>query len=157
MQSRNLSLNGTTLIMANLEKLKEVRNAINNFKENFDYRAVKAVKEYVDYSKKLDSLVKHDCNTCGCIAGFTLALSEHSDSTSITIASRVLALHNSEKSFLFFADDVRVGTKNVLPYLRNYDYPKDFYYSKCSNEEGVVEALRRLDFMIEHYSKEVPT
>jgi len=143
--------------MANLEKLVEVRNAINNFKENFNYRIVKSVKEYADNAENLESLIKHGCNTCGCIVGFTLAVNGHDNySTSIPIARKLLDLHFSEKSFLFFADDVRVGTKNVLPYLRNYDYPKEFYYSRCSSEDGVIEALKRLDFMIEHYSQKVP-
>jgi len=144
--------------MANLEKLVEVRNAINNFKENFDYALVKVRKDNTVYTERFDSLIKHDCNTCGCIAGFTLAISKLKDCTDVNVASNILDLHPREKSFLFIADDVRENcfTDKIL-YLKNYDYPdsKKFHYSRCSSEDGVIEALKRLDFMIEHYSQKV--
>ena len=139
--------------MANLAKLKEVRSAILEYPENFNYKCVSGLKDDDSSYGRMGELLQHDCNTCGCVAGFTCSLAGIEPALQFTSnAEKILGLHSQESNFLFFAyDEVELDRSH---YLTAYNYPTNFDFHKKTNEEGVIEALRRLDFMIEHHSKE---
>jgi len=136
--------------MANLTRLKAVRSAILEYPENFNYKCISGLKNDDKSYGRIDQLFEHNCNTCGCVAGFTCSLAGINPPEQFTSTARdILELDCNESDFLFFASELK-GSK----YLNAYNYPPNFNYHHVSNEEGVIEALRRLDFIIEHYSKE---
>lgn len=67
--------------MADVAKLKEVLNAIQNFKENFNYSVTFDLKdELIEVignkwgPRTCNKLTKHGCNSSGCVIGFTASL-----------------------------------------------------------------------------------
>lgn len=59
--------------MANKERLLQVRDAILAHKDRFKYAWI--VGDRTDQGRDaLPSELLHNCNTCGCVAGWTLAV-----------------------------------------------------------------------------------
>lgn len=166
--------------MANVDKLKELINAINNFEENFDYKYILRTKPTgFNYKQVLSTselsnlhklqyseLTRHNCNTCGCILGFTLALNypERSYNQNGWYAgSTVLEITGTESEWLFqpssnmdedWLNEQEPYEDDYLAhkYLLDYKPTEGFIcWASCSHEEGVAEALSRINFMIKHY------
>lgn len=137
--------------MANLTKLKEVRVAILEYPENFKYNTGLSLKDDSSAYGLTEELFKHNSNTCGCVAGFTCSIAEIEPQCHyIAIAKAILELDVNESGFLFFGNDISsIGES----YLSNYSHPEEFDFYVRSTAEGLIEALRRLDFMVNHYSK----
>lgn len=167
--------------MANVDKLKELINAINNFEENFDYKYILRTKPTgFNYKQVLSTselsnlhklqyseLTRHNCNTCGCILGFTLALNyperSYKSVNGWYAASTVLEITGTESEWLFqpsinmdedWLNEQEPYEDDYLAhkYLLDYKPTEGFIcWGSCSHEEGVAEALSRINFMIKHY------
>lgn len=96
--------------MANLERLRLVRDTILAHKERFDYRNwcyLTQVDESAPASTiEIAQTMQHNCNTCGCVAGWTVAcipekVQRHRDIE--FIAQQWLDLDHDEVQFLFMA------------------------------------------------------
>lgn len=96
--------------------------------------------------------VRDNCNTCGCIAGFTICSIPLSERwlDYISQATNILGVTYSERMFLFFAKKPYLDDPESM-YLQEYDYPINFLIEDCSREEGRIEALKRIDFILDHY------
>jgi hypothetical protein len=163
--------------MANLENLKKVRETIVKFKNKFNYlhyytdafaRSSSGEAALLDSEspRVIESVLSsaNDCGTCACVAGFCVSLSyaEKSFNTEVAstwwVAENWLGLVNLESHWLFepgsFKDE-KERWYSGSGYLHQFEYDHTFPgYDKCTQEQGYNEALRRLDFLIEHYSKE---
>jgi hypothetical protein len=129
------------------------------------YNSVDAVQ----FGKACEILQHHETEECGtlaCIAGFCYAIRPelvHKEDPYIEAISW-LGLTAEESHWLlepkaglstcFYRWDRRLSDMVPVehsPYLLKYPYDAAFPgYSACEKEQGYNEALRRLDFMIEH-------
>ena len=152
-------LNNTRInsIMANVAKLKELRNALANFEENFDYAHVIAEQplgeELIPIRETTNSLlckvfqhnnVENDCGTVACLAGFAVALhkeqfledcakrEDYHPINALEFAKSVLELTSFETDFLFTPASRSYEIYNY--YGRNDknlpfpDYPYDYSF-----------------------------
>ena len=141
--------------MANILELEKVRDLINEYPENFDYEFTirrRRNTPIYGYSPEYEDILKHGCNTCGCVIGYTLCSIPDNEIWDDVIqhASNILDLTYSERRFLFLGAKTYTGDGDAR-YLQLYEFPDDFSIDKCSPEEGRVEALKRLNFMIYYY------
>ena len=150
--------------MANVNRLKQVRMAIVNFEENFNYRNYFANKGSITRNipvKDVNTpeLFTHTCGTSACVAGFAVALynpepeeiKEHDDPWDI--AEKWLGLTFTESEWLF--TPYHNWNPSHVDSLRDYkDVDESEFpgYISCTQEQGYAEALRRLDHLIEYYS-----
>jgi hypothetical protein len=148
-------------IMANVERLKQVRMAIVNFEENFNYSNYFTDREtgeakcqrFVPVSAP--EVLNHNCGTCACVAGFAVALSTTSKPTRDCWdnAAEWLGLTWKESEWLFTPYTYDEDKYDLLKSTKEFEYDPDFPgYGCCTQEQGVVEALRRIDHLIEYYS-----
>jgi hypothetical protein len=163
--------------MANLENLKKVREVIVKFKNKFNYlyyytdslrlSPTGEASFISDASiKEIESVISgtDECGTCACVAGFCVSLSNVEKPFNATVvtcwdaAKKWLGLLHGEDSWLFEPEALKLGKKRYLSnnnHLSKFKYDPVFPGSQyCTQEQGYNEALRRLDFLIEHYSKE---
>jgi hypothetical protein len=132
--------------MANVAKLKELRNALVNFEENFDYTYILAtesleddhevnpicfVEERVLVKVFQHNNVEHNCGTVACLAGFTVALHKeafiehcterrnHHPLNAMGFSESVLELSSDEGNFLFTPASKRYEIANY------YDHNPD--------------------------------
>lgn len=151
--------------MANVDRLKQVRMAIINFEENFNYKYYYSRKglesSLVPRNVNKEELFTHTCGTCACVAGFALALYNPepgelgSQNDTWDIAQEYLALSYPESEWLFTPYNGAVRPHTLLPSLSGYKYQDESEfpgYNSCTQEQGYAEALRRLDHLIEYYS-----
>ena len=143
--------------MVNILELEKVRARIIEYPENFDYEHIICRKDKTTDDPRTDSvrskeLLQHNCNTCGCIAGFTLCSIPPSERwyDPLIQASDILGITYAERRFLFFARKPYLDDPEST-YFQEYDYPVNFLIEDCSQEEGRIEALKRIDFILEHY------
>jgi hypothetical protein len=160
--------------MANLENLKKVREAIVKFKNKFNYiycytdSVNRSPFEFfldVDDPEIIESVLSdtNDCGTCACVAGFCVSLSYAEKpfdvaETGFSEAARDwLGISNRESIWLFEPRDFNDEKERWYSsggYLPQFEYDLAFPgFETCTQEQGYNEALRRLDFLIEHYSK----
>jgi enolase len=172
--------------MANVERLKQIRNTILNFEENFDYSTMLSFKDDVvneectwhyDYpeDREASTLLKHNCNTCGCVAGFVIALEydnyDKRDIDRYDYATEWLGLTQLEAEWLFQAETFDNYKDLVDRYEKYYDHdwtdedkydalasvatyvplPDFIAWDVCSHDEGLEEAIRRIDHLIAYY------
>lgn len=167
--------------MANLENLKKVREAIQTHRQNFHYEYVFSTKlsrnegNFFIFSEVLNPAVgilaaseEHSCGTCACIVGFCASLFDAENKLNpfcrYSNAVSWLGLSPSESDWLFVPqhdDDEEYTLErnesegSSIEHLTRFEYDPAFPgYANCTQEQGYNEALRRLDFLIEHYSKE---
>jgi hypothetical protein len=167
--------------MANLENLKKVRETIRTHRQNFHYKSVFSEKRTEDESgsfifdvvcsasiNTLKVLEENSCGTCACIVGFCVALASAETSSNKpengawneawTDAEDWLDLIGPEARWLFapLKTHIEQDERRFKPtHLDGFELDPAFPgYVKCTQEQGYTEALRRLDFLIEHYSKE---
>ena len=176
--------------MANVDRLKQVRMAIVNFEENFNYKYLfsvtrkyrNGIETYPNESMDVDAVLKHHrdtdmvCGTNACIVGFTLAIqtpevveSISNNSDEFEFATQWLDLTKEESHWLFEPEgdeytDYSCFNSCIPPkaiptatkyknHLALYPYDNSFTsYLNCTREQGYNEALRRIDYLIEHYS-----
>lgn len=148
--------------MANVNRLKQVRMAIVNFEENFNYKQYYANKENTTVAIRRDRIVTlelftHNCGTCACVAGFATALSTEIEKSydTWTEAKKWLELDEIESSWLFTPFHSPSIDESKHYSLCHYDYQDESEfpgYRTCTQEQGYAEALRRLDHLIEYYS-----
>jgi hypothetical protein len=148
--------------MANIAKLKELRNALVNFEENFDYEYVfckthrnsnkTAVTEITNslLGEVLQhNTVPHDCGTVACLAGFTVALhkeafiehctnrGDHHPLNAMGFAARILGLGRDEENFLFTPASKRYEIASYYDHnadrLPYPDYPYDDSFKHFSH------------------------
>ena len=143
--------------MVNISKLEEVRARIVEYSENFNYEFIVARRDQTTYDprsdhKRLEDLLKHGCNTCGCVAGFTVCDLPPSDEwkDALQQATILLKLTWDERKFLFQGRQPK-ALKEEVKYLADYDYPENFSIEDCTQKEGMIEALKRIDFILDHY------
>ena len=142
--------------MASILELEKVRNRILEYPENFDYEHIMCRRKGLLYAldvAKFENMLKHNSNTCGCVSGFTVCDLPKEDRWTNTIdqAREILDLTYSEKQFLFCGREPFIAEQDPDRYLVNYDYPAGFCIEACSQEEGRTEALKRIDFILDHY------
>jgi hypothetical protein len=110
------------------------------------------------------------CGTNACIVGFTLAIQTPEVIQSIRdnldefeFATEWLELTREESTWLFEPEGItykewdeeecRFISEKYVDYLAKYKYDESFIdYRVCTKEQGYNEALRRIDYLIEHYS-----
>ena len=154
--------------MANVDRLKQVRMAIVNFEENFSYENFFTDREtgepiWGPYNANITDIFTHNCDTCACIAGFTIALNcglkndTTKDESAFDKAQSLLGLSYSEADWLFIPERYN-PSDSFCPFdepisAEGFKYDLDFPgFAKCTQEQGYAEALRRLDHLIEYYS-----
>jgi hypothetical protein len=148
--------------MANVERLKQVRMAIINFEENFNYANYFTDREtgeakYQGYilPASAPEVLTHNCGTCACVAGFAVALSTTSKPTRDCWdnAAEWLGLTWKESEWLFTPYGGDEDSNRLIESTIQFEYDEDFPgYSCCTQEQGYNEALRRIDHLIEYYS-----
>jgi hypothetical protein len=173
--------------MANVDRLKQVRMAIVNFEENFNYKYIfsitkrygdSTIETYPNGAIDVNTVLNHHrdtdmvCGTNACIVGFTLAIqtpevvqSIYNNSDEFEFATQWLDLTKEESHWLFepegdeYTDQtISQGWHNMTytkykGHLALYSYDNSFTsYLSCTREQGYNEALRRIDYLIEHYS-----
>jgi hypothetical protein len=133
------------------------------------YNAVDAVA-FQRAGEILQHQETEECGTLACIAGFCYAIQPklgYKDDA-VTEAVSWLDLTVEEANWLlqpeggtsrcFYSWDAAIGklvTVEHSSYLLKYPYDATFPgFIMCDKEQGYNEALRRLDFLIKHYSKE---
>jgi hypothetical protein len=108
-------------------------------------------------------LDEESCGTCACIAGFCLALIAKGGrfyGDTFNRASDFLDLCYTEALWLFepaSAEEEQHRESRYASYAKHLcAYPHNGFegFRECSKQAGYTEALRRLDFLIEYYSKE---
>lgn len=126
--------------MANVEKLMQLRDLIIEFKENFDYSGVFGNKNGKSSKLPLNSLLQHNCQTCGCILGFWGAVNDlKEDSPYIIDHAQVdLGLTDRERRFLFFGCP--------LGPFGEFDYT-------TATSADYQEAVDRIQYLIVIYKK----
>jgi hypothetical protein len=151
--------------MANVERLKQVRMAIVNFEENFNYANYFTDRETGESKSALHGLafapasapevLTHNCGTCACVAGFAVVLSTTSEPTRDCWdnATRWLGLTWKESEWLFTPHYDDKDRSHLIESTIQFEYDPDFPgYTSCTQEQGYNEALRRIDHLIEYYS-----
>lgn len=143
--------------MVNILKLEEVRARIVEYSENFNYEFILARKDTTRYDprpdhERLKDMLKHECGTCGCVAGFTICDLDAKELRYDRIgqAKEILGLNYDEYRFLFFAANPYKGDDDAK-YIEYYDHLANFNIGTCTQDEGRVEALKRIDFILDHY------
>jgi hypothetical protein len=163
--------------MANLKRLKKLKQTVLSFNQNFNYNTIigyrnanvkekpnRPLKKNVNkaYQELLSgSDSSHNCGACGCFIGFSSAImltegkKVKDEFTSCFSAGEWLELTESETDFLFYAsnfDDTKLNLDETAQYLLDFDF-SDFAldWHEVSHEEGLKEGLRRLDYIINHY------
>jgi hypothetical protein len=163
--------------MANLERLKKLKQTVLSFNQNFNYNTIlgywddqvkkrpnlrlkrNATKAYRGLLFESDS--SHNCGACGCFIGFSTAImltegkKVKDEFTSCLSAGEWLGLTESESNFLFYASDfneTKLDLDETAQYLLEFDF-SDFAldWHEVPHAEGLKEGLRRLDFIIHHY------
>jgi hypothetical protein len=128
--------------MANIKKLKEVYNVIADIRRKFCYKGI----------GKIDL---NDCDTIGCVVGYTLALYPETPPVHLKLstAQEYLEITLEEAEFLF-----RPSTQENFPknYLNHYPNLRTIDYEYVSEYIGKAEALSRLDWIILHHSTIYP-
>lgn len=165
--------------MANVERLKQVKMAIENFEENFSYRTTYCYKPNTHltkptgyhtimknykpghpyYVEPYSDLLTHDCLSCGCVIGYVSSVSKKPvNRDDWDYAVRWLELEDIEAEWLFQPSEYDLENSYYQDwYLKDFDYDETFEgWSHCTHSDGVAEALRRLQFMIDHYSSPTP-
>lgn len=145
--------------MANVNRLKQVRMAIVNFEENFHYQNFFTDKETVLAIDQCDAdnIFTHDCGTCACVAGFVVALHPNESPLlrwrGISYMARYLLDLTFEESEWLFCPMRHPDYELDIESVKGFEYDPDFLgYEFCTQKEGYIEALRRLDHLIEYYS-----
>lgn len=145
----------------NKTMLRRVRQAIDHHREQFDYFRL-AAKEVSDDFASCDVDVPptdllHDCNTAGCIAGWTLALAGEDKLDGFVVmqrASELLGFRFCDgmfTPFLFFARAYPDLQRDMARIGLDISAFHDLGYTTQSLKEcPAEEALRRLDFLIAH-------
>jgi hypothetical protein len=135
------------------------------------------IETYPNESIDVDAVLNHHrdtdmvCGTNACIVGFTLAIqtpevvqSIYDNSDEFQFATEWLDLTKEESHWLFepegdeyadyrFDDSWTPKTTKHKDHLALYPYDNSFIsYLSCTREQGYNEALRRIDYLIEHYS-----
>lgn len=148
--------------MANVERLKQVRMAIVNFEENFNYENYFTDKstgeaKYQGFilPTSAPEVLTHNCGTCACVAGFAVALSTTNKATRDCWdnAQKWLGLTWKESEWLFTPHYDDEDCSHLIESIIQFEYDPDFPgYANCTQEQGYNEALRRIDHLIEYYS-----
>jgi hypothetical protein len=135
------------------------------------------IETYPNENIEVNDVIKHhrntdmECGTNACIVGFTLAIqtpevvqSISDNSDEFEFATQWLDLTKEESHWLFepegneytdyrFGDTCTPETTIHKDHLALYKYDESFVsYRTCTREQGYNEALRRIDYLIEHYS-----
>jgi hypothetical protein len=135
-----------------------------------------SIETYPTENIDVNAVLKHhrntntECGTNACIVGFTLAIQTSEVVQSISnnlhefqFATQWLDLTKDESHWLFqpegdeYSNSIqkwnnRTSTK-YKGHLALYPYDNSFTsYLSCTREQGYFEALRRIDYLIEHYS-----
>jgi hypothetical protein len=163
--------------MANLERLKRLKQTVLSLNQNFNYNTIigyrnayvkekpnrplkkNVNKAYQELLSESDS--SHNCGACGCFIGFSTAImltegKKVKDEFNICLsAGEWLELTPSECDFLFYAsdfEDTKFDLDETSQYLLEFDF-SDFAldWHDVSHEAGLKEGLRRLDYIINHY------
>lgn len=148
--------------MANVERLKQVRMAIVNFEENFNYANYFTDRETGEAKYQgfilpasAPEVLNHNCGTCACVAGFAVALSTTNKATRDCWdnAAEWLGLTWKESEWLFTPYGGDEDSNRLIESTIQFEYDEDFPgYSCCTQEQGYNEALRRIDHLIEYFS-----
>jgi len=156
--------------MANVARLKEIKQRINAHPEKFNWKTYFAVPPVGEdqfkektHTELCVSLPEESCGTAGCIAGWAMSLYAperietlgYDSLSEYDIGAELLELVEDEAAFLL----LDYYTKHLDPssYLNNYEWPKDqdgyhlFGFARRRPDELFVEANRKLDFIIAHY------
>lgn len=144
----------------NIEFAKELRKVLadNSDKFNYIYFAVKDKNVTVDTVSQKDDfevydILDHTCETCGCVAGFVCAMDNY-----VEAGSKYWQHACNKLGFNFYGDIqyfLFAPCPNQFFFTDHFlsEYPNNnFDYSQCNQEEGLKEAIARLDFLIDHYS-----
>jgi hypothetical protein len=163
--------------MANLERLKLLKQTVLSFNQNFNYNTIIGYRNAYVEEKPNRSLKKnvnkayrellsgsdslHNCGACGCFIGFSNAImltegkKVKDEFTGCLSAGAWLELTDSESYFLFYAsdfEDTRFNLDETSQYLLEFDFSEfALDEQEISHEEGLKEGLRRLDYIINHY------
>lgn len=159
------------------QKLIEVRDAILNDPAHFDYRYIFSKQIELDevlhiqnpnLERETSQLKdpEHNCGTCGCVAGYTLAVhleevkkhldnkyfpNIHSRTDLYVAAYSVLGLTFFEAEFLFSPrSNIFTRLKGYDDYLNEYPGDKSFHFTDSySFQKQFDEAINRLNFLID--------
>ena len=137
--------------MPNIEKLIELRDFIEQHRNNFDWsgygRTSKDSPDDIGLSKMsvLNAEVAASCGTMGCICGWAASLYHCGSEKEIV---RSLGLTKEEQDFLFYGQIP--GTSIKLYSGAYYVYHEGQYFHVYMDPSwyGVDEALNRLDYLI---------
>lgn len=125
----------------NLENAKTLLNHLKNLPDErftYGYSMIKLDDNLPVFAKDL----AHDCNTCGCVAGWTMALFNIESTSKIWIsieekAGKILGIDEIEAGFLFNGDS-----------MCGFECYSIF---ENKHEEDKQEAIRRLEYLVDYY------
>lgn len=158
--------------MANIARLKEIKQRINAHPEKFNWKLyfevpASCVFSQQDYNDQCKSLPEESCGTAACIAGWAIALYDPnlinrlSNVSEYNEATELLDLTNEEADFLLL-DHCSI-MHDVLPndatYIERYEWPKNkeghilHTFASRTQQELFIEANRKLDYIIAHHEK----
>lgn len=134
--------------MANVERLKAVKQAILDHTDKFMYQSWCSKHKIGPWIlNDFNNIVDPDCGTCGCVAGFTLGIfgselipninSNHDDIGDV--ASMILDLTAEEENYLFLCEELE-GVE--------YDGQESIDLATATEED----AIKRIDYLIAKYS-----